>query len=577
MLKQVTSILNELLKGDINYSSFEKRYLTKNKKVIWAYISTSIVRDTNNKPQFFISQIVDITEKKQADESIRKLSLAVEQSPAIIMITDTAGHIEYVNTKFTSTTGYTFEEIIGANPRILKSGHSSVEQYSELWRTISSGNEWRGEFLNKKKNGEFYWEYAFISPILNEDGITTNYLAVKEDISERKKLLTDLIEAKQKAEEMNKIKSYFFANMSHELRTPFVGIMGFSELLSESLQNPEEREMAQQILKSSKRLTETLNKILNVTRIEFDNLEIKNKNFDVCKLIKDISVLYSSSAQLKNTTISANCDNESIMIYSDPKVLEDVLNNLVSNAIKFTENGFIYLKVKKIREGDIEFLVLSVEDTGIGIPVDKQEIVWQEFRQVSEGLNRSFEGTGLGLTISRKYVKQLGGEISLQSEDGKGTTFTIKIPFKEALTEVVTIKDEAIELSKPVKEKRISLRTKVLYVEDDAIALQYINIVLKSLCEVDTAMDASSAIKSTEKKKYDLLMLDINLGRGMDGIELMQRIRQNPDYKNIPIVAVTAYASENDKKEFLEKGFSHYLSKPFTSNELKKLLNELFV
>jgi len=201
----------------------------------------------------------------------------------------------------------------------------------------------------------------------------------------------------------------------------------------------------------------------------------------------------------------------------------------------------------------------------------------QEFRQASEGLNRSFEGTGLGLTISRKYVKMLGGEILLKSEDGKGTTFTIKIPFKEALIDIESLKDEAIELSKPVIEKRISSRSKVLYVEDDAVALQYINIVLKSLCEVDTALDAASAIKSTEKKKYDLLMLDINLGKGMDGVELMQRIRQNPDYKNVPIVAVTAYASENDKQEFLAKGFSHYLSKPFTSNELKKLLNELFI
>ncbi len=230
---------------------------------------------------------------------------------------------------------------------------------------------------------------------------------MKEDITERKKLLADLIEAKQKAEEMNKIKSYFFANMSHELRTPFVGIMGFSELLSESLQNPEEKEMAQQILKSSKRLTDTLNKILNVTRIEFDNLEIKPKNFDVCRLINDIVILYSTSAQLKNTIINAVYCKESFIINTDPKVLEDVLNNLVSNAIKFTENGKIILSVDELIEPDGQHIIIKVQDTGIGIPKEKQELVWHEFRQASEGFNRSFEGTGLGLTISKKYIKML--------------------------------------------------------------------------------------------------------------------------------------------------------------------------
>ncbi|RPI61732.1 MAG: PAS domain S-box protein, partial [Ignavibacteriales bacterium] len=248
-------ICHSLLENKISNTSFEKRYVTKDNKIIWGYVSISLVKDLSNKPLYFVVQVFDITDQKQADEAVRKLSMAVEQSPAIIMITNTAGHIEYVNKKFTNITGYTFDEVIGLNPKILKSGHTSGKEYSELWKTISSGNEWRGEFLNKKKNGEFYWEYAFISPIVNEVGIIKNYLAVKEDITERKKLIADLIETKQKAEEMNKIKSYFFANMSHELRTPFVGIMGFSELLSESLQNPEEKEMAQQILKSSQRLT----------------------------------------------------------------------------------------------------------------------------------------------------------------------------------------------------------------------------------------------------------------------------------------------------------------------------------
>lgn len=202
--------------------------------------------------------------------------------------------------------------------------------------------------------------------------------------------------------------------MVYELRTPFVGILGYSELLSESLQNPEEKEMAHQILRSSKRLTDTLNKILNVTRIEFDNLEIKTQNFDICKLISGIIVLYSTSAQLKSTTINAICSAQSIIVNTDPKILEDVLNNLVSNAIKFTENGSITLSIDVSTESDSKHLIIKVKDTGIGIPKEKQDIVWHEFRQASEGFSRSFEGTGLGLTISKNILKLLAARFILK-------------------------------------------------------------------------------------------------------------------------------------------------------------------
>lgn len=570
------NVLNELLSGIINYTSFEKRYLTKSNKIIWGFISTSIVRDINGKPQFFISQIIDITERKTAEESVRRLSLAVEQSPAIIMITEINGSIVYVNPKFTEVTGYSLEEVIGANPRILKSGYSSEEQYSHLWKTIKSGEEWRGEFYNRKKNGEFYWESAFISPIFGESGSIINFLAVKEDITERKKLLADLIEAKQKAEEMNKIKSYFFANMSHELRTPFVGIMGFSELLSESLQNPEERNMALQILKSSKRLTDTLNKILNVTRIESHSMELKPENFNACRLIRDIVILYSTSAQIKGTSIKAECSEESIVINTDPKILEDILNNLVSNAIKFTENGFITLSVNKINERATNYIIIKVEDTGIGIPKEKQEIVWQEFRQASEGFNRSFEGTGLGLTITKKYVKILGGDIFLESEEGTGTTFSIKIPVGNTVDNAKLQEDNSAEIKSNNIQKPNSSKPKILYVEDDMTSLQYVNIILRSISEVDTAFDAATALQLADKNNYDIMMLDINLGKGMDGLELMQRIRKLGRNQNTPFVAITAYASETDKNEFLDKGFSHYISKPFSSQELRNLINQIF-
>lgn len=206
---------------------------------------------------------------------------------------------------------------------------------------------------------------------------------------------------------MNRLKAFFFANMSHELRTPFVGIMGFSEILAGSLQNDEEREMAEQILKSSKRLTDTLNKILNVTRLEFDKIDLIYKEFNVTQLLKSTGLLYSSSAKLKNTIITIVTEDQNLIVKSDQRLLEEILNNLVSNAVKFTENGTIKLIANTDLIDNQKNLIIKVEDTGIGIPKDKQSVVWYEFRQASEGLNRSFEGSGLGLTITKNMLKCL--------------------------------------------------------------------------------------------------------------------------------------------------------------------------
>mgnify|MGYP003376844403 CR=1 FL=1 len=421
-----------------------------------------------------------------------------------------------------------------------------------------------------------YWESAYISPILNEFGEITNYIALKEDITERKSLLADLIEAKEKAEEMNRVKAYFFANMSHELRTPFVGIVGFSELLSESLQNPEEKEMANQILKSSKRLTETLNKILNVTRLEFDKLEVKLRDIDVIEMIDQLKILFSKSASSKNISIKTKISQDEIVVKTDGRMLDEMITNLLNNAIKYTQDGFIDISAETIVRENKNYLLLKVADTGVGIPKNKQEIIWKEFRQVSEGMNRSFEGTGLGLTIIKKYVETLSGKITLESEIGKGSTFVIEIPV-EIVSKKEVNKSKEIVLKQTQNNIEIkSRKPKILYVEDDVIALSYVDKVLKAFYEIDTAFNATIALELANKNIYEAMLLDINLGKGIDGVELMQMMRKINGYNKIPIVAVTAYAAESDRLEFLAKGFTHYLSKPFTSVELRGMLGKIF-
>ncbi|MBP9119969.1 MAG: PAS domain S-box protein, partial [Ignavibacterium sp.] len=407
---RVLSICKSAINNGSNYR-VEYRFKHKNGNYIYVEDNAAFITDSDNKPVRMLGTLTDITKRKLIENKLRDLSRAVEQSPVSIVVTDIKGNIEYVNPKFEEVSGYSFDEVIGKNPKILASGIKSTDDYQEMWLTILNGEEWRGEFFNKKKNGELYWEAATISPILNEKNEIEKFIAVKEDVTGQKKLTKELIEAKEKAEEMVRLKSYFFANMSHELRTPFVGILGFAEILKDVLENREEREYAEQILKSSKRLTDTLNKILNLSRIEFDKVEVKNTRVDVCELLKSIESFYSNSAKINNTTITSSVEEDNLTIYSDAKLLEDILNNLVSNAIKFTEDGSINLSAKRIIDKDNTRLLITVKDTGIGIPKEKQSLVWQEFRQASEGYNRSFEGTGLGLTITKRYVELLNGTI----------------------------------------------------------------------------------------------------------------------------------------------------------------------
>lgn len=519
----------------------------------------------------------DITDIMQAENQLRKLSGAVEQSTATIMITGADGTIEYVNPKFSEITGYTFEEAVGKNPSLLKSNYTSSEDYADLWKTILSGKEWRGVFYNRKKNGELYWESTVISPILNKDGKISNFVAIKEDITEQKRITEELIRSKEKAEEMNRIKSYFYANMSHELRTPFVGILGYSELLVDILTDPEHQKMAKQIFISSKRLTETLNNILNITKIEFDRIVPMIAETNLYALLLEIKSLYEMAAKQRNSELLIEYEHSSGIIHTDAKLMREVLVNLINNAIKFTSNGSIKIKVESIIEGNVETICIKVSDTGLGIPKEKQKIIWHEFRQVSEGLNRSFEGTGLGLTITKKYIEILGGNISLESEMGKGSVFTITLPvlknFPLIEPETRSNANTTENVAEPTKQKRPHL----LYVDDDIVSREFIKLVVERTdCTLDISPNADDVLRLINEKKYDGFLIDINLGSGMDGIELVKKIQSMNDYKNTPAIAITAYASDSDREEFLSNGFTHYLSKPFGVDELKSLLTNIF-
>lgn len=519
----------------------------------------------------------DITKMKESEIELKKFYTAIEQSSSDIIITNKDAIIEYVNPRFSELTGYTKKEVIGLNPRLLKSGNKSREEYVQMWKTLTSGKSWHGEFLNKKKNGDLFWESAIISPITNENRIITNYIAIMDDITNQKQMIEELIKAKEKAEEMNKIKASFFANMSHELRTPFVGILGFAELLSEMVTDPEALSMVNAIIKSSKRLTDTLNKILDLSKLELDEVKPEFHPVDINELLSDTYNLFINSFDKNSINYKLELLSNNLIINSDEKLLRGILINLINNAIKYTIKGEIIVSSKIISKKGKKFLHLIVSDTGIGIPKEKQEVIFEAFRQASEGYNRSFEGTGLGLTIVKKYIDILNGNLLLNSEPGIGTTFIIQLPFEEVSNNnLLNNKENKINMNEENIYQPTQSTKKLLYVEDDELSQSVVIKALSKYYLVDSVKSADEALSILNDKIYDALLIDVNLGHGMDGAQLTEKIRSIPAFSTIPIVAVTAYASELDRQEFLSRGFSHYISKPFGLKDLIKLVSGLF-
>ena len=516
--------------------------------------------------------IHDITERKRAQDKIKQLSQAVEQSPVAIEITNTKGIIEYVNQKFVETTGYTYEEIIGNNPRMLKSGHTSDSEYKQLWKTITSGNEWFGEFNNKKKDGTLYWESASISPITNEKGKTTHYIAIKEDITERKIIEKKLIKAKEKAEESDRLKLAFLANMSHEIRTPMNGILGFTELLkAKKLSGDIQQEYINIIEKSGKRMLNIINDIISISKVESGQIEVTTSETNVNEQIEYLYTFFKPEAEQKNISLflTKELPSKDSFIKTDREKLYAILTNLIKNAIKFTNDGSIEFGCE--RKGD--YLEFFVKDTGLGISDSQKKIIFERFRQANDTISRTHEGSGLGLAISKAYVEILGGNIWVESKEGKGSSFYFTLPFH---TEYEVTEKKVVEQEKSYSKEENKIKNlKVLIVEDDAISKLLITIAVKpfsrEIIRVSTGIEAIEACR--KNPDIDLVMMDINLPE-MGGYEATNEIREFN--KNLVIIAQTANGMQSDHDKAIAAGCTDYISKPINITTLSTLICKYF-
>ena len=518
----------------------------------------------------------DITERKKAEEKafkssenqLQKLSAAIEQSPAVVIITDPMGDIEYVNPMFTQLTGYSAEEVHGKNSRILQSGLMPKTLYEDLWHTILSGGIWRGEIQNKKKNGELFWEAAVISAILNE-GVVKNFVAVKEDITEQKQYLNELIAAKERAEECDRLKSAFLANISHEIRTPMNGILGFSELLKEpQLSGEEQTEYIGLMQRSGQRMLNLINDLIDISRIEAGETMVHIAETTVNELLRDIFTFFKPQAEAKGLQLKCTAglsDSESIIV-SDKSKIHQILTNLVQNALKFTRTGSITLDYT--REGTM--LMFSVSDTGIGIPLTMQNRIFDRFLQLNNSLTRAHEGSGLGLSISKAYVGMLGGTIRVESEEGKGSTFIFTIPYNPLNTRTA---EPSLPPGEQVTVTPLSSTT-ILIAEDDEVSTMLLERTMKgenmTFLHAGNGLEAVGIVK--DHPEIDLVLMDIKMPV-MNGYEATRQIKQIRP--GLPVISQTAFTSKENRVKAEEAGCDSFITKPINKNELLGLLKEL--
>ena len=374
----------------------------------------------------------DITELRQVQEQLRKLSRAVEQSADSVIIMSTEGKIEYVNPKFTEVTGFTYKEVSGKYPFILLKGDVPDKLYNEIRSSMENGQDWKGEYYNKKKDGERYWEYATISPIKDENGNVTHFLYVKEDITERKQFENELMAAKERAEEASQAKSQFLANMSHEIRTPMNGIVGMAQLLTLTDLNDEQSEYVDMIHYSSDVLLKIINDILDFSKIEAGKFKLSEEEFNMRESLEAMFKFLKSEADIKNLKfVYKNPKELDINVFGDKYRLNQILTNLVSNAIKFTQEGEIKIVAKELeRDKERVRIEFVISDTGIGIPSDKFDNLFESFTQLENPYVKQYMGTGLGLSIVKRLIEIMNGEIHVESEEEKGSVFTVRVDFK---------------------------------------------------------------------------------------------------------------------------------------------------
>jgi len=503
--------IKKLELGEIPFYVAEKRYLHKTGEIRWGNIIISLIRNNDGTQLYYLGMINDITERKRAEL-----------------------------------------ELIIANKELAYQNEEKDKRAAEL---VIANKELA--FQNKEKD-----KRADELILANKELVFQN--------GEKEKRATELTIAKEQAEESDRLKSAFLTNMSHEIRTPMNGILGFTELLKNpNLSSDDQQDFIQTIQISGARMLNTINSIVDISKIEAGLMKVDIKETNINEKIEFTYKFFRPEVEMKGVQLlfKNGLPAKEAIIKTDNEKVYGLLTNLIKNAIKFTYEGSIEFGYEK--KG--EYLEFFVKDTGLGIPQNQHKIIFERFRQGSESNNRGYEGSGLGLSIAKSYVEMLGGEIWMESEEGKGSIFYFTIPYNAVSEKQTELKDTVSWEHKEVQLKNL----KILIVEDDEISYSLLTKTLQKISyEVLHAITGVEAVEACRNNPdLDLVLMDIRMPK-MDGYEATRQIRQFN--KDVIIIAQTAYGFSDDRKKAIEAGCNDYISKPIKKDELLALIHKVF-
>ncbi len=549
--------------------------LAKDGHHFWVQATIAPVKDATGRVVKFVSICTDVTELKHVTDGLNEqlafIAALVESIPLPIYVKDRERRYVRVNRAYCDMFDVLPERLLGKRVEESHAAPVNPIHLESDQQVLDTGKASQYEFNATLRGGRDVVCMANKAAIKNSRGEITGLVGTLVDITDQKEATQALLAAKEAAESASRMKSEFLANMSHEIRTPMNGIIGMTDIVLDSMLDAEQREYLGIVKSSANSLLSIINDILDFSKIEAGKMSVERVPFELERLLLETLRPMAHKARERGVALTLDLDRTlPAIIVGDPGRLRQIINNLLSNAVKFTEVGEVLVSVQDASHSDSpkdRRLRLSVRDTGIGIPADKQLQIFAPFAQEDSSITRRFGGTGLGLTITRRLCDLLQGSISMASEPGRGSEFVVELPFEvdESLFNV----DHSPGLVERLPAA--SSHARVLLAEDNAVnELLAVTLLRRWGHEVTVASDGMQAVALHAKQQFDAVLMDVHMP-GMSGLEatrLMRRAEQREGRARMPIIALTASAMEADRAACIEAGMDDYLSKPLRANKL---------